>query len=91
MFYIYILYSEILNKYYIGATADKLEERIRKHNTNHKGFTGKISDWILKYSESFSTKQEALKREQQIKRWKSRTMIEKLIEISSAGSEHPDL
>jgi predicted GIY-YIG superfamily endonuclease len=29
-FFVYILYSEKLNKYYIGQTPD-LEERLRKH------------------------------------------------------------
>jgi putative endonuclease len=82
----YILFSSTLNKYYIGSTDDALNKRIRKHNTNHKGFTGGIGDWKLKYSETFSTKTESLKREKQIKNWKSRAMIEKLIH----SSEHPD-
>ncbi|WP_333908728.1 GIY-YIG nuclease family protein [Marinigracilibium pacificum] len=36
----YILYSRILDKYYVGHTGDLLTERLRKHNSNHKGFTG---------------------------------------------------
>ncbi|HAA18711.1 MAG TPA: excinuclease ABC subunit C, partial [Cytophagales bacterium] len=32
MFFCYILYSESIDKFYIGHTAS-LEERIRKHNT----------------------------------------------------------
>ncbi|MEO5909802.1 MAG: GIY-YIG nuclease family protein [Pelobium sp.] len=46
MFYVYILYSSILNKYYVGSTSN-LPERIRKHNSNHKGFTGISADWTL--------------------------------------------
>ncbi|RLD36252.1 MAG: hypothetical protein DRI74_09440 [Bacteroidetes bacterium] len=42
-FYFYILHSQKLNKYYIGSTQN-LEERLRKHNSNHKGFTGGIGD-----------------------------------------------
>jgi putative endonuclease len=91
-FIIYILFSEKKNKYYIGYTADALEERIRKHNTNHKGFTGGIADWELKYYEAYSTKEEALNREKQIKNWKSRKLIEQLIKKNRiVGSEHPDL
>jgi len=90
MHFVYILFSQLKNKYYIGST-NNIIERLRKHNTNHSGFTGKVSDWTLKYYEVFSTKQEALKREKQIKNWKNRVMIEKLIEFSSAGSVHPDL
>jgi putative endonuclease len=79
MCHFYILYSDTLNKYYVGHTADEISERIRKHNTNHKGFTGGIGDWTLMYKEAFSTKNEALARERQIKAWKSRKEIEKLI------------
>jgi putative endonuclease len=78
MFFAYILYSSSKDKYYIGSTAD-IDGRIRKHNTNHSGFTGKTGDWVLKWSESFITKEEAGKRERQIKGWKSRKMIERLI------------
>lgn len=78
-FYFYILFSEIKNKYYIGYTGDVFEERLRKHNSNHKGFTGDIGDWELMYSEVYSTKEEAIVREKQIKSWKSRKRIEELI------------
>jgi putative endonuclease len=88
MYFLYILYSAKLDKYYIGSTSN-INERLRKHNCNHKGFTGSNEDWILKHKEIFESKSEALKREQEIKKWKSRKLIEKL--ISSAGSEHPDL
>jgi putative endonuclease len=81
----YILYSSILNKYYVGHTGDELEERVRKHNTNHKGFTGGLNDWKVVYVETFDTKEDAYKREREVKKWKSRKLIEKLI-----GSEHPD-
>ena len=67
------------NSYYIGHTGDQLEERLRKHNSNHKGYTGKTGDWKLVYSEDFHTKEEAYKREREIKSWKSRKLIEKLI------------
>ena len=79
MFYTYILFSPTKNRYYIGSTGDFLEERIRKHNSNHKGFTGGIGDWQLKHSETYSTSKEAKMRENQIKKWKSRILIEKLI------------
>jgi len=82
MFHLYILFSQIKNRYYVGSTGDILEERIRKHNSNHKGFTGGIGDWELKYSEEYSTIQDARKRENEIKKWKSRKLIEKLISKS---------
>ena len=79
MYTVYILFSIIRNHYYIGYTGDGLEERLRKHNSNHKGFTGSNADWKLVYSEEFSNKTEACQREKEIKDWKSRKMIEKLI------------
>ena len=85
-FYMYILYSSLKNKYYIGFSWDDLVERIRKHNSNHKGFTGNTGDWKLVYKEKFQIKGEAMKREKEIKSWKSRKMIVKLI-----GLKHPDL
>ena len=86
MFFIYIIYSQKLDKYYIGYTTD-IEDRLSKHNRNSKGFTNTGKPWILVYSESFSSKKEAMEREKQLKNWKNRDRLEKLIK---AGSEHPD-
>jgi putative endonuclease len=85
MWTFYILYSSALDRYYIGYTGDDLCERLRRHNTNHKGFTGGIGDWKVVYTELFQRKEDAYKREWEVKKWKSRKMIEKLI-----GSDHPD-
>ena len=86
-FYCYILFSVSKNKYYVGFTAGNLEDRIKKHNSNHKGFTGKTGDWMLVYFEKFNDKVDAINREKYIKKQNSRKFIEKLI----PGSEHPDL
>ncbi|MES2445587.1 MAG: GIY-YIG nuclease family protein [Bacteroidota bacterium] len=83
MYFLYILYSEIRNKYYVGSTGD-LESRLQSHNSNHSGFTGHTGDWLIVYTEQFETKDKAYARERAIKKWKSRKLIEQL--ISSAGS-----
>ena len=90
MFYTYILYSSTADKYYIGFTANELSERLRKHNSHHKGFTGKFTDWTIVHSEMFATKREAMLREKEIKAWKSKIKIYNLI-IRSAGLDHSDL
>ncbi len=90
-YYVYILYSSKRDKYYVGYSSN-IEERIRKHNTHHQGFTGNTLDWELQYLETYNTKEEAIKREQAIKRWKSRKRIEELIQKQVIkNSEHPDL
>jgi putative endonuclease len=84
VFKLYILFSTSKNNYYIGHTGDDINERIRKHNTNHKGFTGNTGDWKLVYQEEYITKILAYKRERQLKAWKSRKRIEQLIALKGA-------
>jgi putative endonuclease len=76
--FVYILFSVDLDRYYIGS-AENIEERLKKHLGNHKGFTGKAKDWEIKYKKEFDTKDESLRREKQLKSWKNRTRIEQLI------------
>ena len=83
MFYTYILYSLSIKRYYVGYTSVNVEERLKKHLSDHKGFTSKAKDWAIVYSESFLTKRGAMEREGQIKSWKSRSKIEHLIAGSS--------
>ena len=71
-----------MNRYYIGHTANP-EGRLRRHNSKHKGYTGKASDWCIVYTEAFPTKEQAHQREMQIKSWKSRRAVENLIKGQS--------
>ena len=79
MCYTYILYSETLDKFYIGHTCENIDERLRKHLSNHKGFTANIKDWKIVYFETLENKSLAYKRKLEIKSWKSKTKIKKLI------------
>jgi len=74
MYYVYIIHSAILDKFYIGSTDDPIN-RLKKHNTNHKGFTGTVNDWKLVYKECFPDKKFALQREVQLKKWKNKNRI----------------
>ncbi len=78
MWYVYIIYSEIIHKYYTGAT-DGLEWRLQRHNQGWGRYTKGGIPWKIVYTEKFKTKSEALKRERDIKRRKSRKYIEGLI------------
>ncbi|MEN2486829.1 GIY-YIG nuclease family protein [Flavobacterium sp. B11] len=79
MFYIYIIYSKTLDKYYVGS-CQNIEQRLQDHLNSRSKFTKVAKDWELKYSETFFTRSEAYKRELQIKKMKSRKYIESLIE-----------
>jgi putative endonuclease len=83
MFITYILFSDTLQKFYIGCTSGDVNIRLNKHLANHKGFTNKAKDWIEVYIEQFVTKGEALARERQLKSWKSNKRIRELILRSS--------
>jgi len=66
MYYAYILYSQKLNKYYVGST-NNIKRRIEEHNRGKTAFSKQGYPWALKYSEVFSTRNEAVKRELEIK------------------------
>ena len=81
MNYVYILYSLKLNRFYVGFTTISVEERLNKHLSNHNGYTSRTKDWEIVYMEEFIVKEEAIKREKEIKNWKSKAKIVELIKI----------
>jgi predicted GIY-YIG superfamily endonuclease len=81
-FTVYILYSSSLNQYYIGHT-ENLQDRIIRHTNSGTKSTKKANDWVVRYTEEFGSRQEAMQREWEIKKKKSRKYIEWL--ISSVG------
>ncbi|MBI5914793.1 MAG: GIY-YIG nuclease family protein [Bacteroidetes bacterium] len=76
---VYILHSISLDKFYIGHTEQPPEERLRKHLTNHDGFTAKAKDWKIVYLKEFETKPQANAEERRLKKLKSKLAIQKLI------------
>ena len=80
---VYILFSSFLDRYYIGHTGDELSQRIRRHKSQHKGFTAKAKDWKLVHFEVYETKKEAYARERELKAWKSRKRIQQLCSSST--------
>ena len=78
LFYTYIIFSKIKNKYYVGASENPTE-RLKKHNNKNNGFTNQTNDWEIVFLKKFDSKIEAYTFERKIKSWKSRKMIEKLI------------
>jgi putative endonuclease len=84
-FTFYILLSLLADKFYVSHTSEPSDERIRKHNSDHNGFTGRFQDWKLVCSESYASKELAYAREREVKAWKSKKRIQSLI----AGTKHP--
>ena len=80
-YYVYVLRSEKDGSFYIGHTAD-LEESIQRHNHGKSSYTKAKTPWKLIYQEVFTTRSEAMKREKEIKRMKSREYIEQLVRAS---------
>ena len=79
MFTVYVLYSPSFKKIYIGYTSN-LNGRFKSHNElGKKGWTIKFRPWIICYKEEFDTKQEAMKRETELKSAKCREWIWSLI------------
>lgn len=81
-YFIYILYSQKLDRYYTGSTSD-IDKRLIRHNAGATKSTKAGRPWEAVYSEEFNTKEEALNREKYIKKQKSRKYIEQL--VNSAG------
>jgi putative endonuclease len=75
MVYVYILYSKLYNRYYIGQSED-ITQRILRHNNKQVPSTRAYVPWEVIYSESFITRALACKREKEIKGKKSRNYIE---------------
>ena len=79
MYCVYILYSEKLDRFYIGFTAN-LAVRLAFHSkaTNRK-YTYRANDWVLFYEISCNSKTQALKIERHIKQMKSSVYISNLL------------
>jgi putative endonuclease len=80
-YYLYILQSETTNRYYIGQTVD-VAARVIYHNANYSLSLKNRGPWTLIYTEKYASRSEAVRRERQIKSWKDRRMIAKLLSAS---------
>ena len=78
MFYTYVLSSLKTDMFYVGSTED-IEKRLIRHNKDRSKFTKGKGPWKVVYFEQFEIRAVAIKREFEIKSWKSRKAIESLI------------
>ena len=83
MFYVFILFSELANRFYIGST-NALSQRLSEHRNGFSKYTKRASDWSMVYSKEFPSRAEAVRFERYLKSWKDR---EKLKELAGWSSE----
>lgn len=79
MFYVYVLESQRNKKRYIGFTAIDPLERLKEHNTGANAFTRANRPFKLVYTESFNTKEAALRREKFFKTGQGRRFLDRMM------------
>ena len=78
LFYTYILENDE-KRYYVGYTSKSPEARALEHNQGKSKWTKSKGPWRLIYYEQFEIKNEAWKREQQIKSYKGGNAFKLLV------------
>ena len=79
-YFVYVLFSDKLNRFYIGNTNLLVEERLNQHNNsfNEKSFTTKGIPWVLFHSIECESRIQARKIELHLKKMKSKKYLENL-------------
>ena len=87
MYFVYILYAESFDRYYVGHCED-VEIRLARHNNKAVPSTKPYVPWKLVYTEIFAERNLASNREKEIKKKKSRHYIEYLIKEGGGTGSH---
>jgi putative endonuclease len=66
MYAVYVLYSPLHKRIYVGYTSD-LVDRFLSHNNYGRGYTRRWRPWIIVLVERFPEKRDALQREKSLK------------------------
>ena len=85
-YYCYILESENTGAYYIGSTQD-LNTRLQLHNQGKNRSTKSGVPWKVKGYKIYSTRSEAYREEQRLKRMKSRKRVESWLTTANSTEE----
>jgi len=83
-FYVYIIYSELHDKYYIGYTHN-VSDRIKRHNDGSEKFTSPYRPWLLKCVIEKSTRSEAMILEKKLKNLNREKLTKFIDRYSIAG------
>lgn len=81
MYFVYALYNADNKKMYVGQTLN-LTIRVYEHNhhLHSRSYTSRFNgEWKLFYQEAFSSREEALKREKQLKSYRGREFLKRQV------------
>ena len=88
-FYVYILYNNKHDKFYIGQTYS-LEKRIFEHNNKLSNYTSKYDgEWKLAYYEIQTSRADAMNKEKWLKKQKNKNFYKKICNIDSSVGYPP--
>ena len=77
--FLYILKSKTNDIYYTGQSENP-PKRLSFHNSIEKGFTARYRPWRIVFQQEFPDRKKAKAAERKVKSWKSKKMIQKLID-----------
>ena len=66
MYWVYILKNKVNSSLYVGSTSD-LKRRIKEHDEGKNISTRRYLPWIIIYVEGYFSKEDALRREHNLK------------------------
>ena len=83
MHFVYAIYNKKHGKLYIGQTADlNTRELLHNNKTFKNSYTARFDgEWVVIYQEQVETRQQALKREKQLKSYRGRQFIKQYIPL----------
>jgi len=82
-YFVYILFSQSIQKFYIGQT-NNIDQRIKRHNSSSQKFTSKGVPWELVWFTSKVTRSEAITLERKLKNLKQLRLM-KFMQKYSTG------
>ena len=86
MYYVYILYSEPFDKFYIGQTND-IVDRIKRHNAGSESYTKRYTPWVIKWSTQKPTRAEAMALEKKLKNLSKKRLLIFMEKYSASPDE----
>ena len=84
-FTVYVLKSLRNKKRYIGYTSKDALERLKEHNSGSNNWSSQNGSFELVYSEKFSNKVDAIKRENFLKSGQGRKYLNSLLRATSSA------